>query len=69
MLSMIWIAHMTPASSRPADLLDRPVPVDPPAAEPLKGDQIQTADCHADHGQERVAGEHHGHVDDQGQAG
>ena len=35
----------------PADLLDRPIAIGPPAAKPLDGDQVQTADPDADGGQ------------------
>ena len=67
MLSMIWIAHMTPARSRPricsiARL--RSARQRPNASE---GDQVQAADRDTDDRQERVVGEHHGDVDDQGQ--
>ncbi len=51
----------------PPDLLDRPVSVGPPAAKPLDGNQVQTADSDSDGGQKRVTGEHDGHVDHQGQ--
>ena len=64
---MIWIAHMTPAARPAADLFDGPVLIDPPAAEPAQGDQVQAADRHADHCQERVIRKHRGHEEDQGQ--
>jgi hypothetical protein len=64
---MIWIAHMTPAPEPATDLLDGPVLIDPPAAEPAQGNQVQTADGDTDQCQERVVGKHRGHEEDQGQ--
>ena len=56
-----------PAPEPATDLLDGPVLIDPPAAEPAQGNQVQTADGDADHCQKRVVGKHHGHEEDQGQ--
>ena len=67
MLSTIWIAPMTPARSRPRICSIARFWSARQRLNHLRATRFKTADSHADDGQQRVAGKHHGDVDDQGQ--